>query len=292
MNCKNCGAPLNPTDKFCQNCGMVVDGTTNTETLNPTGNQGVSNPMVNDSVQTMNPNPNMPTPNPTMQQPMPGFNSTNGFAPKPKNNSLIMIIMGVVIAILLVIVVVLAVTGTKKEETKAPTTEEQETTTPTNTENTNTSTIYLSGYSLKIPNTYIQEYSSDGGIELYSDDVAMYLAVISNANFSQVDLNGIKANIEAEGYTVVEAKEAQYEDVNMAVFAIDLSGDRRLVAYAELPNNSVLAIELVNISGEFDYDTLENVVAPIVESAEYGSTSNSIATDDFKKNIKDFIEQK
>lgn len=292
MNCKNCGAPLNPTDKFCQNCGMVVDGTTNTETLNPTGNQGVPNPIANGSVQTMNPNPNMATPNQTMQQPMPGFNSTNGFTPKQKNNSLIMIIMGVVIVILLVIVVVLAVTGTKKEETKAPTTEEQDTTTPTNTENTNTSTIYLSGYSFKIPNTYIQEYSSDGGIELYSDDVAMYMSVMSGYSLSQVDLDGTKANIEADGYTVVEAKEETYGDANMMMFAIDLSGDRRIVAYADLPNSSLLYIEIVNISGEFDYDTLENVAAPIVESAEYGSTSNSIATDDFKKNVEGFIKKK
>lgn len=309
MNCKNCGAPLNETDKFCQNCGMVVDQaanmnsasqdtiTTSTMNQNPVqnegqilGTEGNQNVYANaNTMQTAYTN----TPSQQVTQPM----NSNGYAPinnginqKPKNNNIVLIVMGAVIVILLVVVIVLALNGSKSN-TPVKTGEEPTTTTPTNTKNTNTTEIVLDNYTLTIPNEYTQEYVEDG-IQLYTDEKCMFLGVLSGYSLTQIDMEMTKANIEASGYTVIESGKKQYNGVNMAVFGIDASGQKTLVVYAEIENKGLLAAEIMNISGELDYDLLENEFASIAKSAKYQSSSNSIATNDAYKKMEKFIGEK
>lgn len=56
MNCKKCGAPLNPADKFCQNCGQAVEEVlTGENVINQNTNVEGTNPFTNtNTVQNTN----------------------------------------------------------------------------------------------------------------------------------------------------------------------------------------------------------------------------------------------
>lgn len=279
MNCKNCGTPLNGTDKFCQNCGMVVDQVANMnsasqEAINPnTMNQNGGQVM--QSGQTNN-----------------GYTNFNyGMNQKPKNNNVIFSIMGVIIGVLIIVVIVFAMNG-NKNNTPVKTDEEKTTpTTPTSTQNKNTTEIVVDNYTFTIPNEYTQEYVEEG-IQLYTDEKFMFLGVLSGFSFTQIDMEMTKTNFENSGYTILESGKKQYNGVNMAVFGLEKSGQKMLAIYAEIENKGLLAAQLMNISGELDYDMLENEFAPIAKSAKYQTTSNSIATNDAYKKMEKFIGEK
>ena len=348
MNCKNCGAPLNEADKFCQNCGMVVDTLaatqnygldqttmatpdtianiktntmenqtpaepilsgneilenvgntsfqTNTQPMNdtlqsPTVNMGMdNNQMYQAPVQNYSQTTNqVPLGQPTNNNSFTDFNMNNNS--NRKNNNMIIILMGAVIVVLLIIVIFLALNTNKANTTQKNQEQQTPTTQPTNTENTNTTTVVLDKYTLSIPNEYTQE-TQGSGMTLYTDTKAMYLEVLEGNTLNQIDMELTKANIEASGYTVIESAKKQYNGVNMAVFGIEMSGQKQLIAYAELPNKAILCADIMNISGQLDYTILENDFAPVVKSAKYQATSNSIATGDTNKQMKKFIEGK
>lgn len=355
MNCKNCGAPLNETDKFCQNCGMVVNtpGTmennqNNMETAatpnvmpNIMENQTIkAQPMPNENVDVLNAQSvplqetvsnlngineqagntmdsfqqqtvsqmTQETTNPfgTMnntQMPTGGNmdpfqsmnnNNTNNFNYQPistnkKNSNMIVIIMGVVIVVLLGIVIFLALNTNKTQETKNTNNNNNgQVTTPTNVKNT--TKVSYNGYTLEIPSEYEHE-SDETYLLLGTDEKMMYFYIVPNARLSQIDLNGTKTNLEDMGAEVVNTKKEQYNDVNMVIFEIEMSGEKGIIAFADFADNAVVQVTYRNISNEFDYETLKNDIAPMIKSAKRQTASNSIAQNSKWKDQKSIFKK-
>ena len=361
MNCKNCGAPLNETDRFCQNCGMVINTPVTMENNQPnleamttpnimpnqvenqptvtnmtngesidilnttpteetkvepvneapinmvdpfqqatmsTPQQEPTNPFQTTSTTTSTVNPIQQineTPTNNMVDPFQTMNNTNNFNYQPlnenkKNGNMIVIIMGVVIVILLGIVAFLALNTNKAQETKNPSTNNgnSQTTTPTNVRNT--TQVVFNGYTFEVPSEYRYQMDTNA-LAFGNDNKVAYLYIEENMRLSQLDMLGTKANLETLGATVSTPKKEQYDDVNMVVYEAELSGEKVLVAFADLGSNAVVQITIQNLSNEFDYDTLKNDAAPMVKSAKQQTASNSIAKNDMFNHPKSFIQK-
>lgn len=320
MNCKKCGAPLNPADRFCQACGQPVDATTETLNQNQTQAEVVGNPnealgaMPNNSAATLNnetvlgtnagmveqtqqvPNNTTPVVNP-FEQPTQmnqnpfdtpnqmnnmNYNIPNATGNKNTNN-IIMVIMGVVIVALIGVVLYLVLGSNSPKAVEKDKTKKEDTT-PTQTEVKNTTTATLGKYTVQIPNEY--EIDSDGEeMQIMTDTKYMYLTTIENASLQQINVNYVKANIENENLTVLETNTKSYGGVNMIVFGIDDSGNKEFIVYAEIANKGILGAEIANLEGTLDYSLLEDDLASIAKSAKYKSSTNSITTNKFAKNI-------
>ncbi len=298
MNCKNCGTPLNENDKFCQNCGMVVDSPVAQTNNDPfMANQQVNNQnngigMGNSqNVQTLNMNNNPMQNNVNMQPfnqpPMNEFN-TNPIANKKGNSNMITIIMGVVIVVLLIVVVFLALNGSGTSKNNKDVKKEDPTVEPTKVSNT---TNYVAGdYTFAIPNEFTVE-TNDTEITLYNEEKAMYMDTLAGYSTAMVSLDELKTNIEAAGIIVLDAKKETYNGVNMLIFGAEYNGEKRAIVYADI-DNGILYAEIANISGEVDYDTVKNEFATIAKSAKYKATSNSIASSNKLKDLEKIIKSK
>ncbi len=321
MNCKKCGAPLNPADRFCQACGQPVDATTETLNQNQTQAEVVGNPtnealgavpntstfqtngeavlgantgMVEQTQQVPNNTPVVnPFEQPTQMNQNPfdtpnqmnnmNYNIPNATGNKNTNN-IIMIVMGVVIVALIGVILYLTL-GTKSTKATDKDTAKKENTTPTQTEVKNTTTTTLGNYTVQIPNEY--EIDSVGeDMQIMTDTKYMYLATIEDATIQDVDMEYLKLTLEEDyGYTVLETNKKSYGGVNMVVFGIDNSGTKEFIVYANIANNGILGAEIVNLEGTLDYNLLENDFASIAKSAKYKSSTNSITTSKFAKKI-------
>ncbi len=324
MNCKKCGAPLNPADRFCQACGQPVDATTETLNQNQAQAEVVGNPnetlgaMSNNSATALNnetvlgantgmaeqnqPMPNnnafnaTPTANPfeqptqMNQNPFDTPNQMNNMnynipnATGNKNTNNIIMIVMGVVIVALIGVILYLTLGTKSTKATDKDTAKKENTTPTQTEVKNTTTTTLGKYTVQIPNEY--EIDSNGEeMQIVSDTKFMYLTIIENASLQQINVNYVKANLESENLTVLETNTKSYGGVNMVVFGIDNSGNKEFIVYAEIANKGILGAEIVNLEGTLDYNLLENDFASIAKSAKYKSSTNSITTSKFAKKI-------
>ncbi len=289
MNCKNCGALLNPSDKFCQNCGKVVEGPV--DQMNTTTNMGATFTNVNaDPSMAMPSAGNGPETVQPLQQAQPiNQNYSMATNQNPKNNNILIIIMGVVIVILLVIIVVFALNTNKTDTTKK--TEEGKTTTqPTTTQVSNTTNYVAGDYTYAIPNEYTVETEGDV-IKMYDDEKAIWLEALAGYSLSMLSLDEVKTNLESLGITVLESKKQTYNGVEMMIFGGEYAGDKHLLAYANI-DNGILYAEIININGEFDYDALENEVATMAKSAKYKASSNSIATNNVLDKLEKIIKNK
>ena len=76
----------------------------------------------------------------------------------------------------------------------------------------------------------------------------------------------------------------------MIVMGIDYNTYKQIYAYAPLENNGIICFNVLNINGEFDYDTLKNDAASIAKTAKYQLNSNNIKGNDKVKDIDKFIK--
>ena len=202
---------------------------------------------------------NIPNAMPTMNQ-MPMNNGPLG-AMTPKTNN-----TGKLIAIAIVIVAVLAgifvfgnfdfggkEVGKGSEEKEVP-----------------TYTVNVSGFSFKVPQTYIYEVSN--GYLMFTDETDEWIIRISvqKASFETLKTNKEQLKVAAEkrGYIATTPVVKKINGVELIEFNFEASSLKYNAAYAKLNSMYIATIEGFNQENTYDDAILKRAIA-IIKTAEY-----------------------
>lgn len=268
MNCKKCGSPLSENDQFCKNCGAPVNAQNE--------QSGVQQPM-NNSMNPMNQQ--------AYQQPQQNYNQpawANGYNPNPNyqpqkpNGNLKYVIIGVVIvvAIFAVVIGIFMFNSKDNNEYSGGLTGGSGI---TNTSN-KTYKVNFKGFTFSIPDNLVYEERND---MLYvGDEEGTWLTQLEleQGSFAQLKSNKsqLASVMQQNGYTCSAAAEKTLGGVEFITMEIAYGGENAIAALAKANSMYFIGITAYNQDNDIDYKLLEKI-APIINSAEQTSVSNSIA---------------
>lgn len=254
MNCKKCGAQLSPEDKFCKNCGAVVE---HDNTITP------QNMNVGDSLPQQN---TINTPNP---------NKTINF----KNGNLI---IGVVVIVVLVALAVIFVPkyfeSTKKDNNvENSNTEPSTTPTPSPVSSKSYYKVNFENFTFNIPDDMVYEIDSDELV--ISDEAGTWMSEIfvMQGSFDQIKSNKstLQSYFQNVGFIAKPAEVKSISGTEFVTVELSASGISGIGAYTKLNSMYSLWTVTYNQDNDYDYNILSNI-ASISSTATYNSMSNSI----------------
>lgn len=252
MNCKNCGIPLTPGDKFCKNCGA------------PVVSEPVQQPMMEQPTQTppiMNEQPvNIP---PIMDQTVQQPRNNQPYDNMPKKNKNPLVVIMIIILVLGGIVggyfgikYVLNNVANFLHKAAEETTED----------------VVYKGYNFKIPLLYEHEEANEGNsLSVYSEEEEWGFALVVVEDFGEVeDFEGNEEELEYllnEMYgDVTELIIQTIDGIKMITCEVVLDSYNTILTISDLELDEGLFIAIFNMDNEFDYSLIEKVT-PIIESA-------------------------
>lgn len=199
-----------------------------------------------------------------------GINPGPMGAVTPKNNNSKFIIAGVaVVAVILVVVFLFAGNNSSLNGDEVGQTGDEEV-------EVATYTVQLSGFSFKVPQTYIYEVSN--GYLMMTDESDSWIVRISVQKASyetlKTNMDQLKPTAEKKGYTAEAAEIVTMNGLEMIKFNFEASGMKYNGAYAKINSMYLATIEGFNEDNTYDESLLKKA-SSIVKSAEYvGETSN------------------
>ncbi len=302
MNCKNCGTLLNPTDKFCLNCGTPVEAAPvspvpvapavpevkvaeNMATGLPVGQpvppMAAPNPAT--PVAPINATPVVPPVAPTMpgvipNQPMaPSMPGVMPMQPASKNNKKLFIIIGVIIAITVAIVVALIFflggddsSNSTNDTGKGDNTQEEEK--PTPEAKKETSAVQFGNFTFNIPTDYVVNVK-DEYVSFYNDKYYMEMAPYEGYTLALTQTSDIETTLTSMGVTNINVEEKTSNNKKYIVATGVYSG----VEAAFVFSKSTTTYYISGFAYQFDYgfeDEIVDELINIMSETEYSSTSN------------------
>ena len=139
-----------------------------------------------------------------------------------------------------------------------------------------TYTVKVSGFSFKVPQTYIYEVSN--GYLLLTDETDSWILRLSVQKMSyeslKTNMEQLKPTAEKKGYKAEEAEVKTFSGVELIKFNFEASGMKYNGGYAKINSMYLATIEGFNQDNTYDEDLLKKAAA-IIKTAEYtGDTAN------------------
>lgn len=258
MNCKKCGSPLSPEDKFCKNCGTLVE---------------------NNDIST-NQNTNVVTPLPTETP-----SSTPNQQVNVKKNDKIFLIGGIALIAIIVLVVVMVIApkflGKSKNDSNNSTS--KTTTTPAPSPMTSTSfyKVNFEDFTFKIPDNIVYEVNGDELLLSDEDGTWVTEVYVMQGSFNQIKNNKsrLQSYFQSNGFSSKAAEVKNISGTEFVTVELASGGISAIGAYAKL--NSMYSVWTVTYDQDngYDYNILKNV-ASVISSATYNDVSSSIKPED------------
>lgn len=304
MFCKKCGLELEPNNKFCKNCGQLVEqaqvnnasnvpnsqiNNNYSNSMNTLGEMNYLNNQSNINYNNMNGygqmSSNISNNNPSTNNNilgnmapqnvyMPNNNSTsnnifqnsNNNTPKGKGGIGLIIVIFILAVIAAFCVIALPKIFNKDGGSST---------------SNNTYKVNYNGYSFKIPNDLDYEISEEDGLSIYSDAKGwlIYL-IVEDGNYEQIKINieQVKSNLVSQGYTVTKNETKVYKNKEFLNIYVSYSGQEFVYSLVKFSNNKFFVLGIFDLNYSFD-DELFNTLASIISTAEYNSSSNSMKAD-------------
>ncbi len=315
MNCKNCGAPLNAGDAFCQNCGTPVENQQPVNNAQPIVNEQAVNPFqpnVNNEQPINNVQPtvtneqpinnvqpavaneqpvvnNQPIFNATqpVNNPQPVVNNTqpanqpmmNNYNPMgaQDNSKKILIIIGCVILVAIVVLIIVLLTSGGKKDGGAGNNNGGVNDNKT-VAKANTHSVVFGGYKFAVSDDYVTQTDSDFLYIGDSADTWLIRVEVFKGDFNKGKKNTalLKTNLIKAGYTVDKVEVKTVDGFEYLIAEVGSNGSKALIGYGKIDATNMFAITCFSVSGDYDYSLLSYFV-PIAKSATSSSTSYSIS---------------
>ena len=240
MNCKNCGSPLKPTDKFCTACGS-----------------GVENASVQPEITE--------APEPVVQE-----NNQQPVEPKKEKSN---------VAVIIVIILILAIAGAilffvfkgdkDGDKPKEPNNNQQQNNNQNNNQNNQSeNTFTLGGFTFTIPEGYSLEIK-DGSHFLmnYSNQVSLFLVDVFGYGFDyyKTNVTAVKGVIESEEGVKVSGYD--FKTINgkeVLIFKGTITKDGMEITFAEVFGSVSSSKTVQIIFYQYGTTPLENCLNDIV----------------------------
>lgn len=273
MNCKNCGSPLTAEDKFCKNCGTSV----NQGDVQTNQDHGVVDTTLGSNVT------NQSVANNTMSQQSQQPNR----ASKKSNVGLIVGIIALVVIVALVAVFVVFKSLNKNGSTNGNINlsgSNNGTGTVTPTTSTSSYKVNFDGFTFNIPDNMI--YKEADNELLISDEDETWVTELATLDGSYSQLKNNKSQLQSyfqqNGFTANPAEVKNLGGTEFVVIELSQNGESFVGAYAKLNSMKAVWIVAYNQDNTSDLNILSEI-APVISTATYNDTSNSITA---KSNIK------
>ena len=257
MNCKKCGSPLSPEDKFCKNCGAVVE---------------------HDNTPT---NQNMNGGNPLPQQ-----NTSNTPPSKIVNFKNGNLIVGAVVIVILIALAVIYVPkyleSDKKDNNGGNSGTEPSTTTPAPSPISSQSyyKVNFQNFTFNIPDDIVYEIDTDELV--ISDEAGTWMSEIfvMQGSFDKIKSNKstLQSYFQQAGFTAKAAELKNISGTEFVTVELSASGISGIGAYTKLNSMYSLWTVSYNQDNDYDYDILKNI-AKISSNATYNNISDSIKSE-------------
>ena len=313
MNCKKCGYPLTVDDKFCKNCGTVVDGQNNLNSFDilkpeegvqpnvgiipnvfdqPVNNQGMNQTNMgaisNVSEQPVNnqgmnqPNiggmPNVfeqPVNNQGMNQPPIIFDnsSRNSFNP---SNSFQPKKSNFAIKLIFIGLAVVIVGLIAFLAVSLLGNKSGSNGTNVSQSTTKTYKVNYDNFTFSVPDNLVYDIRNDLLYIGDEDGTWMVQFEIVEGSFSQLVANKslLQQTFQQSGYSVTPAVEKKLAGVDYITLEVGVDGQNMLAACARLNAMYLVGLSVYNVDNDFDYSVLEKM-ASIINSAEQSSSSTN-----------------
>ena len=297
MNCKNCGSPLTTEDQFCKNCGASVNQV-NQVNAQPTQNQGVvNNPVGTNAIGQSVVSPNLNSnPTPVVNNSMPQQNQQPNKPSKKSNVGLIAgvsaLIIVVALAAIFIVPKVLNKKGTSTDGNTTPSGNNNGTGVVTPTTSTSSYKVNFEGFTLSIPDNMMYE-EADGELLIGDEDETWVVEfLIGDGNYNQLKNNKgqLQSYFQQNGFTAKPAEVKSLGGTEFITIEMAKDGVNFVGAYAKLNSMKVAWAVAYNQDNTYDSNILSKI-APIISSATYSDTSNSIAANPNIKFNKDEISK-
>ena len=250
MNCTKCGAPLMEGDQFCKACGTPVTAPVTPNNFQP------QQPMEMVNQQPMQ--PNMPVNQNGYQ---------NNYNQQPKQNSPVKyIVIGIVAVVVIVIVgiIIINLIKNKSGSGSGPSISDNP---GTNQTVNKTYKVNLNGFTFAIPDNLLYDVSN-GTLRIGDEDNTWVAQIEMNeGSFAQLKArkNQLRSQMEKIGYGCSDAVEKTVKGVEFITMEISYGGQNALAALTKANSMYLVAVTILNVDNEFDYDLL-NTIAPIIDS--------------------------
>ena len=308
MFCKKCGFQLEPNDKFCKNCGQLIEVQMNNGVNNANGqinsnlntftgysNNQTSNSNNYNNMENFNPvnvsnnnigstnsygQMNVPNsydsmlnniPSQSIYTPNNNMMSSNRFVNTSNGNPNGKGNVAIIIVIfVLAVIAAFCVIALPKIINKDNNSE--------NSTNANTYNVKYDGFSFNIPNYLDYEISEEDGLSIYSDDKGWLIYIlIQDGSYDRLKNNveQAKNSLIADGYIVSKYEYKTYENREFLNFHVSLSGQNFIYSFVKYDSSKLFVLGVFDINNQFD-EELFNTISSILATAEYSPSSNSM----------------
>ncbi len=302
MLCPKCGSLLLENDQICKNCGTAINFSNIPNNVqqpvnNLTSEQPINLQPVNNlpNEQPINPQPvNNVTSEPVVNQQgqqsynqpawMNGYNPNPNFQkPKSSGNAKYVIIGVVIAALVFGAGVAISIAKMKKENIENTDFYYDESIENTETPNVVTKTykVNFKGFTFSIPDNLV--YDVDDEMLYIGNEEDTWVVQFELEQGSFVDIknnkNKLPSLMQQSGYMCSSAEERTFGGVEYITMEIAEGNEKAIVAIASANAMHFICATAINQDGELNYNLLE-IIAPIINSAEQTSASDSIDSND------------
>lgn len=263
MNCKKCGFPLTGDDQFCKNCGAAVSAQNEQNNMQ----QPINNQMNQQQYQA-------PQQNYNQSSFANGYNQNQQQKP---NGSFKYVIIGVIMLVAIVASVMITNMINNKNNNKYGD-GSTDNSGLTKTSSSKSYKVNFEGFTFTIPDNLV--YSEQNGVLLIGNEEGTWVTQleIAQGSFTQLKNNKSQLSVimQQNGYTCSAAEEKTIGGVEFITMELTYGGQKAIEALARANSMYFIGVTAYNQDNDIDYKLLETV-APIINSAEQISASNSIA---------------
>ena len=311
MNCKNCGANLNETDKFCQNCGAPVQNVAQNINQNSEGNSFTYERPTNQPQSNVQQSHNQQL----NYRPQNNYGASNqrNMGGNMGDKKTMVPSLAVIIAVTFLIALIIIcffVTSSKKNPAQSVNAVANTSVTPNNTVPAPVATatptpsiqvdpvsngrssgykVSFGGFDLVIPDTLIYEVmETDGGEKVLAicdtNQTWLVQSTIEECPFQTLKQNKSQLNsvlsesMASVNPTVSPATVEEINGVECIVLEADLAGTKELCVFVGLNSMYTMIMDVFSIDNEFDRSILKEIV-PIIKSAEYTGDKSFIKSE-------------
>ena len=270
MKCKKCGYELEPGDKFCCNCGELVEQVEVKEPIFPDAKEaplpGVSEIKKEEVVNGGKPEQTQVANSIEVQQ------EASPTTEKKKSNPivLIIIIVLVIVAAILLFVLLYGSEGSKIASKTTTTTNTTTTTEPTTKKALLATEHVINSIKITVPNdwVYFDSTSETGTIVSQAVGLQINISPMDSVSFEYAknDQTIIDNSLVAKGIQVINKNTIEYEGKEYFYYEVLSSNTNQVFLFTSMPNGNTIRFEVATPNA--DYNAAMPIINPIALSAE------------------------